>query len=108
MDWFTCVERPVKAKLCGDGTKPAQAHPSLLCPTPLRDFITGSQPMEAVVWTCEVVRRPCLTEVVPPGELSGACVQPNLSGENFRKGLRTPKGGGSASGIQEGCWVEKN
>jgi len=23
MDWFTCVERPVKAKLCGDGTKPA-------------------------------------------------------------------------------------
>eukprot|EP00667_Euglena_gracilis_P007519 EG_transcript_7590 len=24
MDWFQCVERPVKLKLCGDSTKPAQ------------------------------------------------------------------------------------
>ena len=24
MDWFTCVERPLKVKLCGDGTKPTQ------------------------------------------------------------------------------------
>lgn len=27
MDWFQCVERPVKLKLCGDSTKPSKGCP---------------------------------------------------------------------------------